>query len=183
MNDIETRDKKEGDEQDQRLILVDESDQAIGFGEKIWVHREAALHRAFSIFVFNEHGELLIQKRSKRKYHSGGLWSNTCCSHPGPDDILEEIIHTRLSAEMGFDCPLRKVFTFQYRARLDNGLFEHEIDHVYIGAFDDDPSPDPNEVEEWKWVSIQELTLDIKTQPDLYTFWFRISLEGVLEAR
>jgi isopentenyl-diphosphate Delta-isomerase len=158
------------------VVLVDENDHPTGTGEKMQVHREGLLHRAFSLFIFNSQGELLLQKRSLQKYHSGGLWSNTCCSHPGPDDILEQIIHTRLQEEMGFDCQLRKIFTFTYQAKLDHGLYEHEIDHVFTGMFDGDPRPDPREVEEWKWVGIEDLLQEIKHSPDLYSFWFREAL-------
>jgi len=165
---------------DQRLILVDEDDNPIGFGEKMKTHREGLLHKAFSIFVYNTQGELLLQKRSMSKYHSGGLWSNTCCSHPGPSDILEDIIHIRLQEEMGIDCELKEIFAFKYKAKLDHELYEHEIDHVFIGTFDGDPSPDPREVEEWKWVTVNELLPNVKLNPGHYTFWFRAALEKVL---
>ncbi len=165
---------------DRRLILVDEDDKPTGLGEKMKAHREALLHRAFSIFVFNTRGELLLQKRSRTKYHSGGLWSNTCCSHPGPDDILENIVHTRLLEEMGIDCELREIFTFTYKTKLDHELYEHEIDHVFVGTFDGDPRPDLQEVEDWKWVEKKDLLLDVERYPAHYTFWFLVALKKVL---
>lgn len=160
-----------------QVILVDENDNPTGSGEKMRVHREGLLHRAFSIFVFNGRGEMLLQKRSKDKYHSGGLWSNTCCSHPGPDDALEHVIHNRLQEEMGFDCELKKIFSFTYKTMLDHELFEHEIDHVFVGTFDGNPCPNPEEVEEWKWTVIKDLLNDIAMNPDSYTFWFREALK------
>ncbi|MGC8851384.1 MAG: isopentenyl-diphosphate Delta-isomerase, partial [Candidatus Micrarchaeia archaeon] len=139
----------------EQVILVDENDRELGVGEKMEVHRNGQLHRAFSIFVFNSDGKLLIHQRAKEKYHSGGLWTNTCCSHPRPGEKLDEAIHRRLVEEMGFDCPLKEVFSFVYQVKFENGLFEHELDHVYIGKFDGDPKPNPAEVMDWKWVDLR----------------------------
>jgi len=121
------------------VVLVDENDNEIGVEEKINAHRKGLLHRAFSIFVFNSKNELLLQKRAADKYHSGGLWSNTCCSHPRPGENLKDAAHRRLQEEMGFDCSLREVFSFLYKKSFDNGLTEHELDHVFFGKFDGIP--------------------------------------------
>lgn len=162
------------------VVLVDENDNVIGTGEKIKTHQEGKLHRAFSIFVFNSKGELLLQKRAKSKYHSGGLWTNTCCSHPRPRESIEEAIHRRLKEEMGFDCELKEMFSFSYEVKLDNNLFEHEYDHVFIGNFDGEPTPNPEEVDEWKWVDVEELKKDIQGNPDSYSYWLRISIDKVI---
>lgn len=162
---------------EKKVILVDKNDKEIGVEEKIKAHREGKLHRAFSIFVFNSSGELLLQKRAKTKYHSGGLWSNTCCSHPIPKEPIKETIHKRLKEEMGFDCVLKEVFSFIYKANFENGLSEYEFNHVFIGNFDGKPIPNPKEVEKWKWVNKEKLKKDIKERPKKYTFWFKIALD------
>jgi isopentenyl-diphosphate delta-isomerase len=162
------------------LILVDESDNEIGAEEAAAVHKEGKLHRAFSIFVFTSHGKLLLQRRAVTKNHSGGLWTNTCCSHPSPGDSLEKIVHTRLREEMGFDCELKKVLTFTYKAKFDNGLSEYEYDHLFVGVYDGEPKPDPTEVEGFKWMSIEELKADIRANPDAYTFWFKVAFDRLL---
>ena len=136
---------------EEQLVLVNENDQAIGVGEKIHTHVIGALHRAFSVFIFNSTGQLLLQKRSSTKYHSRGLWSNTCCGHPRPGESIVEASQRRLSEEMGFDCDVKEVFEFIYQAKLDNGLYEHEFDHVLVGRFNESPTPNPDEVEDWKW--------------------------------
>ncbi|MEM7822802.1 MAG: isopentenyl-diphosphate Delta-isomerase [Candidatus Aenigmatarchaeota archaeon] len=163
------------------VVLVDKKDNVIGKEEKIKAHREGKLHRAFSIFVFSSDGKLLLQRRALSKYHSPGLWSNTCCSHPKPDEKLEEAIHRRLIQEMGFDCPLKPAFSFIYKIRFDNGLWEHELDHVFIGKFDGQPKPNKEEVEEWKWVDVDELKQDMKKHPEKYTYWFRVCLDKILK--
>jgi len=165
------------------ILLVDENDNIIGKGEKIKTHREGKLHRAFSIFVFNSKGELLLQKRGKSKYHSGGLWTNTCCSHQRDGEALEEAVHRRLKEEMGFDCELKEMFTFTYRIKFDNNLFENECDHVFIGNFDGEPTPNPEEVDEWKWVGLEELKNDMQKNPDNYTYWLKESIDRVISAR
>jgi isopentenyl-diphosphate delta-isomerase len=160
----------------EEVILVNEGDEQIGVAEKIRAHKHAALHRALSIFVFNKEGQLLLQKRAQSKYHSGGLWSNTCCSHPRPGESIEAAAHRRLKQEMGFTCPLRKVSELIYRAELQNGLVEHEYDHILIGDFSGDPVPDPSEVEDWRWVSVSDLMKEIQESPDLYSVWLQIIL-------
>lgn len=156
----------------EEIILVDEMDNEIGFAEKLEVHTTGRLHRAFSIFVFNDRGELLLQKREKNKYHSAGLWSNTCCSHPRAHEGLKESVHRRLREEMGFDCELKEIHEFIYRSEFDNGLTEHEYDHVFVGEFNGIPHPDSEEVEDYKWISIEELKRDVTLNPDKYTVWF-----------
>ena len=161
----------------ERIILVDGKDREVGTGEKLEVHKAGSLHRAFSIFVFNRKGELLLQKRASGKYHSGGLWTNTCCSHPRAGENLEEAVHRRLKQEMGFDCPLKEAFSFIYKVRFDNGLHEHELDHVFTGRFDGKPAPDPEEAEGWKWASTEDLKRDVQKNPENYTYWLKVALE------
>ncbi len=165
----------------EKVILVDESDRETGTEEKIKAHKDGNLHRAFSIFVFNSKGDMLLQKRAKSKYHSGGLWTNTCCSHPRPGESLEEATHRRLKEEMGFDCELKKAFSFIYKADLDHGLKEHELDHVFIGIYNGDVHPNPEEADDFKWIDVKTLTEDIQKHKEAYTVWFRIALEKVIE--
>ena len=164
------------------LILVDENDNQVGTGEKMEVHQKGELHRCFSIFIFNSEGHMLLQKRAKGKYHSGGLWTNTCCSHPRDGEDLEEAIHRRLVEEMGFDCEMKKALTFIYKANLDKGLTEHEFDHVYLGVYDGEVKPNPEEADGFDWVSIEQITKDIKDNPWKYTVWFKIALGKLEEA-
>jgi farnesyl-diphosphate farnesyltransferase len=164
----------------EEVILVNEKDEVIGVEEKIKTHRLGALHRAFSVFIFNSMGQLLLQKRTSTKYHSQGLWSNTCCGHPRLGESTEQASRRRLREEMGFDCEVREVFQFLYRAKLEDGLIEHEYDHVLVGSFNDDPSPSPNEVDDWKWINLETLKLDIQENPEAYTCWFRIALDMLL---
>lgn len=163
----------------EQVILVDEADNQIGVEEKLKAHRDGKLHRAFSIFVFNSEGKLLLQQRALSKYHCGGLWANTCCSHPRPGEGTEIAAHRRLREEMGFDCPLKELFSFTYKAKFDNGLTEHEFDHVLIGKFDGTPKANPEEVESWKWVDIDELRNGIRQNPDKYVYWLKASFEKV----
>ena len=164
-----------------QVILVDENDVPRGTMEKMEAHKKGELHRAFSIFVFNSKGELLLQRRAMDKYHSGGLWTNTCCSHPQPEENLQESAHKRLHEEMGFSCTLEKVFHFIYKAELDNELTEHELDHVFIGYYNENPKINSREVAEWKYMSINEIQQNIKLNPELYTAWFKIVFVKVLE--
>ncbi len=165
----------------EEVVLVDEKDREVGRGEKMQIHRDGTLHRAFSIFVFNSEGKLLIHQRNRNKYHSGGLWTNTCCSHPRPGEKLEDAVKRRLKEEMGFTTELRKVFDFIYKVRFGNGLYEHELDNVFIGRFDGKPNPDPDEVDDWKWVDLKELLKDIKKNPDRYTYWFKEAIGRVID--
>jgi isopentenyl-diphosphate delta-isomerase len=159
-----------------RVVLVDATDRQVGTGDKLQVRRDGSLHRAFSVFVFNQRDELLLQRRALGKYHSGGLWSNTCCGHPGPAEPVLEAAHRRLQEEMRFDCQLSRAFHFIYRAEVGHGLIEHEYDHVLIGSFNGDPSPDLDEVDMWRWDSLPLLRQDVERNPTAYTAWFRMAL-------
>ncbi|MFA5926911.1 MAG: isopentenyl-diphosphate Delta-isomerase [Patescibacteria group bacterium] len=155
-----------------KVILVNEDDAPIGEEEKMAAHKKGLQHRAFSIFVFNSANELMLQQRAINKYHSGGLWTNTCCSHPSPGEKTELAAHRRLKEEMGFDCPLSEAFVFAYRAELGD-LTENEIDHVFVGTCDDSPEPNPEEAEDWRWVSTDELEKEIENNPQSFTYWFK----------
>ena len=163
------------------VILVDRMGREIGTEEKLKAHREGKLHRAFSIFIFNTPGELLLQKRSETKYHSGGLWTNTCCSHPRLGESHYCAARRRLNEEMGFDCELMELFSFIYHANLENNLFEHELDLVFVGRYDGQPVPNPDEVDDWKWVDIEALKQDVGENPERYTYWFKLVLDRVLK--
>lgn len=159
------------------VILVDEKDQEIGTGEKLAVHEEGLLHRAFSVFIYNSEGELLIQRRALGKYHSPGLWANTCCGHPFPGESVQEAVNRRLREEMGFACALTPRTEILYTLKLADGLFEREYVHVYEGHVDAvDLKPDPEEVSEFTWVTPEELREEARTKPELYARWFRLYL-------
>ena len=162
----------------EKVVLVNKEDKEIGTEEKIKAHLEGKLHRAFSILLFNKKGELLIQKRAKTKYHSGGLWANTCCSHPRPKENLKEATKRRLKEEMGINCNLKEVFSFIYKAKIGK-LIEHEFDHVFFGKFDGTPRPNKKEVADWKWIKLTDLQADIKKNPQKYTPWFKIILKKI----
>ncbi len=157
------------------VALVDKKDREIGKEEKIKAHKEGKLHRAFSIFIFNKKGELLLQKRQNGKYHSPGLWSNTCCSHPRPGKDIKEEAERRLKEEMGIKANLKEVFSFIYKAKVGD-LIEYEFDHVFFGKFDGKPKPNKKEVKDWKWQNLKDLKEDIKKNPQKYTPWLRIIL-------
>lgn len=163
----------------EQVILVDEKDNEIGLGEKMEVHRHGKLHRAFSVFVFNSKGQMMLQKRAITKYHGGGLWSNTCCSHPRKGEAPLEAAKRRLQEEMGFTCDLTKLYSFIYKTDVDNGLIEHELDHVFVGKFDGAPRLNSEEVGEWRWVGLEELKKDMGKNPGNYTFWFKKVMETV----
>ncbi len=157
------------------VVLVDENDRETGTMEKIEAHRKGLLHRAFSVFILNSKGELLLQRRASGKYHSPGLWTNTCCSHPRPGEDVADAAHRRLYEEMGMKGEMYSSFSFIYRADFDNGLTEHEFDHVFIGISDDIPVPDESEVDGIRYVNLEDLTEDIENNPGNYTVWFRIA--------
>lgn len=163
--------------QEERVILVDECDRELGSSEKLRAHLDGALHRAFSVFVFDGAGRLLLQKRAGGKYHSAGLWSNTACGHPRPGEGTAAAARRRLREEMNFDCELREEFSFLYRAELEGGLVEHEYDHVFTGTFAGAPAPDPSEVEDWEWVTIEELRRAVGDDPARYSRWLKIVVE------
>lgn len=157
----------------EQVILVDKEDNPIGLMEKMEAHQKGLLHRAFSVFVFNDKNELLLQQRALHKYHSGGLWTNTCCSHPRHQESVLDAGKRRLREEMGFTCELDQVFSFIYEAELDNELTEHELDHVLIGKYNENPEPNAAEVCDWKYVNLTELEADMLANPDNYTVWFQ----------
>lgn len=153
------------------MVLVDDADRPVGTAAKLAAHRTGALHRAFSVFVFDGHGRLLLQRRARTKYHSGGLWSNTCCGHPRPGEATAAGAARRLEEEMGITCALRGAGAFTYRARVGE-LEEHEFDHVLTGRFDGEPRPDPREVEAWRWAPPASLAAELAAAPGTFTPWF-----------
>ncbi len=166
---------------EEQIILVDEDDVQIGTMGKLGAHEKGILHRAFSILIKNSRGEVMLQKRAVGKYHSGGLWTNTCCSHPRVGEDIMSATHRRLKEEMGFDCPLKEIISFTYTADLDRGLKENEFLHVFVGKYNDDPMVNPEEADDWKWVSFGELRRDVAKHPDNYTYWFKIVLKKMEE--
>lgn len=163
------------------LILVDENDSPCGQMEKLLVHRLGLLHRAFSVFIFNTQGELLLQQRAECKYHSGGLWSNACCSHPVVNEIISQTINRRLQEEMGMQCETNFAYKFMYKVDFENGLTEYEYDHIYIGVSDNTPYPSASEVKSWKYITLDELKLQIDLYPQQYTEWMKICLPIVVD--
>ena len=161
------------------VILVNEKDVQIGLMEKMEAHRKGLLHRAFSIFIFNSKGEFLLQQRSVVKYHSPGLWANTCCSHPLPGEEVLQAAHRRLSEEMGFRTVLSPAFTFVYIASLDNGLTEHEYDHVFTGVYEGPVTPDENVVADYCYKSLHDIETSLQKHPGDYTEWFKIALPQI----
>jgi isopentenyl-diphosphate delta-isomerase len=159
----------------EQVILVDELDREVGVMEKLEAHRRGVLHRAFSVFLFNANGEMLLQKRSWKKYHSAGLWTNTCCSHPRPEETVEESIRRRLQFEMGIEAQTVFSHKFVYKTFLGN-LIENELDHVFVGRFDGEPTINREEVEDWKYTNDTDLVQDIKENPQSYTHWFKLIL-------
>lgn len=158
----------------EKVILVDEQDNVLGSMEKMEAHQKGILHRAFSILIFNSKGEVLLQKRSQKKYHSGGLWTNACCSHPAPNESMIEATRKRLKHEMGIDLQPAFAYKFLYETKLDKNLTEHELDHVFIGIFDGTPRINPDEVEDWKFINLHALRKDLDQHPDHYTAWFKL---------
>ncbi len=164
----------------EEVILVDEHDNEIGLMEKMEAHEKALLHRAFSVFVFNKKGELLLQQRALHKYHSGGLWTNTCCSHPRKGEEVIQSAHRRLMEEMGFDCELELKHKFIYKAPFTNGLTEHELDYIFTGEYEVAPNPNPDEVASYRWIEMEQLQKEIEEHPENFTVWFRIILDQYL---
>ena len=167
---------------DDLLILVDSNDNAIGTSTKLDAHKRGLKHRAISALVKNSSGEFLLHRRHAAKYHSGGLWTNACCSHPAPGETSADAAKRRLLQEMGIVCALEPMFVFDYRADVPGGLIEHEIVHVFGGKHDGEVQPDPDEVSEWKWVDFDDLVANMQTKPEAYTVWFRryVSARGGL---
>jgi len=166
--------------EEELLILVDENDNEQGTMDKISVHKTGALHRAFSVFIFTTEFKLLLQQRSDNKYHSAGLWSNTCCGHPRQGERIIDAVKRRLKEEMGLECDTVFVFSFIYRAELNNGLIEHEYDHVYLGVSNSLPVPNADEVKDWKHITLAGLRADIDNNPGHYTEWLKICLPKVV---
>jgi isopentenyl-diphosphate Delta-isomerase len=157
------------------VILVDEQDNETGLMEKMEAHEKAVLHRAFSVFIFNPAGEMLLQQRATGKYHSGGLWTNACCSHPLPGEATGAAAQRRLKEELGFNTPIQKAFEFIYRAELDNDLTEYEFDHVFTGVYEGPIAPDSTEVKDYCYKPMEDIKESIVSHPHKYTEWFKIA--------
>ncbi len=164
----------------EHVILVDNCDQPLGVMEKMAAHRQALLHRAFSVFIFNSRGEMLLQQRAPEKYHSAGLWTNACCSHPRPGEDTREAAARRLQEELGFTTHLEKLFDFIYRTEYENGLTEFEFDHVFVGTYDDHVSPDRAEVSDYRYRSIPEIEAELLSAPESFTSWFQLAFPLLL---
>ena len=164
---------------EEKVVLVDKKDFQLGLMPKLEAHRKGVLHRAFSVFIFNSSKLLLMQKRSSLKYHSPGLWTNTCCSHQRDGESTVDAAKRRLNEEMGLNVDLKETFSFIYKANLENGLIEHEFDHVLVGFTDFNPKINTNEVEDWKWIDLSFLELDLDKNPNIYTEWFKIIFKRV----
>lgn len=165
----------------ERVVLVDEQDKEIGTMEKMEAHRLGALHRAFSVFIFNKRGEMLLQQRALEKYHSGGLWTNTCCSHPRLHEQVSDGARRRLNEELGFETELQPIFNFVYKATFENGLTEHEFDHVYFGIYESIIQPNPKEVMNVKFEALEKISSDLKKHPEKFTAWFKLAFDRVHE--
>jgi len=165
----------------EKVILVNEQDEQLGVMEKIKAHETATLHRAFSVFIFNPIGEMLLQQRATSKYHSAGLWTNACCSHPRPGEETMAAASRRLKEELGFETELLKIFDFTYKANFSNGLTEHEFDHVYVGRYNGAINPDTKEVSDYIYKSLSEIENNLQLQPKKYTAWFHIAFPKIKE--
>jgi len=167
--------------QEEKVILVNEKDEAIGLMPKMEAHEKALLHRAFSVFILNDKNEVMLQKRAAHKYHSPSLWTNTCCSHQRDGEDSIQAGERRLKEEMGFSVPLKELFSFIYKAPFDNGLTEHELDHVLIGYYNDAPEINPDEVSDYCYKPLEAITVDVVVHPEAYTVWFKIIFEKFYE--
>ncbi len=166
---------------EEQIIIVDEFDQEIGPIGKMAAHYSGTLHRAFSILVFNDQKQLLLQRRSLSKYHTPGLWTNTCCSHPRYGELISDAVNRRLVEEMGFSCELDEIFTFIYKVEFEKGLFEHELDHVFAGRYNGEIHASPEEVHETRWIDLETLKLEIEKDPENFTYWFKYLLAHHLD--
>jgi isopentenyl-diphosphate delta-isomerase len=164
---------------EQQVILVNEKDEVTGATGKMEAHERGLLHRAFSVFIFNSKGEMLLQQRAINKYHSGGLWTNACCSHPGPGEEIGAAAQKRLKEEMGFDIPVKKSFDFVYKANFENGLTEYEFDHVFVGEYEGSVRYNKEEVMDYCYKTMQEIRDSIKAHPQNYTAWFRLAFPKI----
>lgn len=163
-----------------QVVLVNEIDETIGVMDKMEAHRTGSLHRAFSIFIFNDKNEMLLHQRARDKYHGANLWTNACCSHPQLYEDVQRSAAERLNFEMGMQCELEAAFTFIYKAAVENGLIEHELDHVFIGYSNLNPNPNPAEVQDYKWIDLPNLVVDIQQFPHKYSIWFRTCVQDVI---
>jgi len=163
----------------QQVILVDQHDNALGFMDKMEAHQKGLIHRAFSIFIFNSRGEMLLQQRALNKYHSAGLWSNSCCSHPLPGEEVKEAATRRLNEELGFETSLEKIFHFIYRVPFENGLVENEFDHVFVGHYDGKVKTNSAEVNDYVFKPMEQIGLELTNKPEKYTEWFKISFPKI----
>lgn len=161
------------------VILVDENDRPTGVMEKLAAHEQGVMHRAISVYIFNSRHQLLLQQRANGKYHSGGLWSNTCCGHPTPGEETLPAAHRRLYQEMGLRCALTAMFTLTYRLPLENGLIEHEFGHVYFGITDDIPAADPDEVGKFQYLSLEQIRRQMDASPEAFTDWFKLTFSRI----
>lgn len=168
-------------DKEEQVILVDEEDNQIGVMDKLETHKQGLLHRCFSIVLFDAQGKILVTQRAPEKYHCGGMWTNTCCSHPREGESTADAAHRRLKEELGIQTQLEETFSFTYRAEFDNGLTEHEFDHVFFGKYSGEINPDPSEVSDYKWMTLQELEEAFHSTPHEYTVWFRILIEKAKE--
>lgn len=165
-----------------QVVLVDMQGEILGYEEKLKAHQEGKLHQAFSIFIFNSQGQMLLQQRAFSKYHFAGLWSNTCCSHPFPEENIAQAAHRRLQEEMGFDAPLTQVFSFVYKATdVRSGLTEHELDYVFTGLYDGVVLPDTREIHAFRWIAPHALSKELAGKPDDFTVWFKIAIDKLIE--
>ncbi|GHE23351.1 isopentenyl-diphosphate Delta-isomerase [Sphingobacterium griseoflavum] len=164
-----------------KVLLVDRQDTVLGEMDKLQAHQEGRLHRAFSIFIFNSFGQMLIHQRAETKYHGAGLWTNACCSHPQAGETLAASASERLDYEMGIQCKLQRTFSFVYHGRVENGLVEHELDHVFVGTFDGDPKINREEVADFQWIDLDTLADWLTRSPQAFTIWFRKALPMVVE--
>ena len=164
-----------------KIIIVDDANNEVGYAEKLYVHKEGLLHRAFSVILFNDKYEILLQKRAFDKYHCGGLWANSCCSHPLKGEDSLNTVHRRVREELGCHCDVDYLFTFKYKAEFDNGLIENEIDNVFIGVVKGELDINKGEVEMVKWMDVNELMLNMEKYPDIYVPWFKIIMNEYLD--
>lgn len=164
----------------ENVILVNEKDEPIGAMEKMEAHEKGLLHRAFSVFIFNTNNEMLLHQRAASKYHSGGLWTNACCSHPREGETTEQAAHRRMMEEMGFDCEIEEQFSFIYKAELDKGMTEHEFDHVFTGIYEGPIKPNSEEVESFRYISMDNLQRELNDYPHHFTEWFKIAIKQFL---
>ena len=164
---------------EQEVILVNENDEQIGIMEKMKTHEQGLLHRAFSVFIFDSKGQMLLQQRAAKKYHGGHLWTNACCSHPFPGEDIKDAAQRRLKEELGFSTELDEVFSFIYRAEVENNLIEHEFDHVFAGSYENEIRPNPEEVAEYTFIAMDQIKQDIEANAQKFTSWFKIALPKI----